>query len=74
MNQEDDKAGKKQKPNLDTHGKFRNHFRQNHSGIPDGDILLPQTVRNRETAEKVDALMKSGQFKTRRAARKSLHK
>lgn len=71
---QDEKAGKKQKPNLDTHGKFRNHFRQNSKGIPDSDILLPETVRNREIAEKVDALMKSGGFKGRRAARKHLGK
>lgn len=71
---QDEKAGKRQKLNLDSAGKFRNQFRQNSRGIPDSDILLPETVRNRETAEKVDQLMKSGGFKTRRAARKSLHK
>jgi hypothetical protein len=55
-------------------GKFKNESRQNSRGIPDSQILLPETVRNRALSEKVNSLMQTGHFKTRRAARKSLHK
>ena len=46
----------------------------NQSGMPDSQIVLPETVRNQERAERVTAMVQSGDWPTRRAARRHLNK